>query len=92
MSHENFVNDTIYESNVISPEFYDQLQGLAKFELLPNQTDKGSPLKSGISKVCSDSNLLKSNGFHNLVESSTADEDTRSSLDNQLLTKVGSLQ
>ena len=23
MSHENFFNDTIYESNVVSPEFYD---------------------------------------------------------------------
>ena len=32
MAHENFVNNTIYESNIISPEHLDLLQGLAKFE------------------------------------------------------------
>lgn len=35
MAHENFVNDTIYESNIVSPEHLDLLQGLAKFEEKP---------------------------------------------------------
>lgn len=90
MSHECFINDTIYERNVISPEHLDLLLGLAKFESEKRDYGDFSP-EARKKRFGSDSNLLNCNGFTNSSLSPSPDEDTKSTLDgNNLLSKIGS--